>query len=348
MREVAAAAGVSLKTVSRVVNEERGVSPEVRARVLEAVRHLGYRPNLAASNLRRTTARTGLVAVLLDDLGAAPSARLLRALEDGVRPHGLALLTASLDGGPTDERERFRDVLAHRVDGVVVSPRTVHLPHVRDVARAGTPVVLVGRSPRGLAVDSVSPDVRGGARTAADHLLDQGHRRIAAILPGWRSASAHPASAGHEAALTGRGLEPDRSLLVTDLASEEAAAQTLLDMLDRPDPPTAVVTGDVATTTAALRVAASRGLGHSLALVALEDVPLAEVLDPPLTTVRHDATRLGATVADLLLNRIAGDDSPHRHVVIAPTLVPRGSGEIAPALADRSARVRRAGAGPGA
>ncbi|HEX6916785.1 MAG TPA: LacI family DNA-binding transcriptional regulator, partial [Phycicoccus sp.] len=227
MREVAALAGVSLKTVSRVVNDERGVSPEVRARVAEAVRHLGYRPNLAASNLRRTTARTGLVAVLLDDLSTAPSARLLKAVEDAVRPHGFAVLAASLDGD-AEEEERFRDVVAHRVDGVVVAPGARHLAHVRDVAGGGTPVVLVGRSPRGLAVDSVSPDVRGGAHAAAEHLLDHGHHRMAGLLPPWPAAATHPAVAGLDAALAAREIRPDPSLVATDLASDEDAGDALL------------------------------------------------------------------------------------------------------------------------
>ena len=122
MRDVAALAGVSLKTVSRVVNDEPGVSPDVRDRVTAAVRRLDYRPNLAASNLRRTGARSGLVGALVQDLSNSFSASLLRALEDAARRRGTAVLAASLDEESDREQELVHDLVTRRVDGLVIMP----------------------------------------------------------------------------------------------------------------------------------------------------------------------------------------------------------------------------------
>src|SRR5829696_4286024 len=158
MRDVAALAGVSLKTVSRVVNREPGVSPDVRKRVTLAVNRLDYRPNMAASNLRRTGARTGLVGALVQDLSNSFSASLLRALEDSARRRGTAVLAASLDEGADREQELVHDLVSRRVDGLVLMPATARQDYLIAELRTGTPAVFVDRPPRGIDVDSVVVD----------------------------------------------------------------------------------------------------------------------------------------------------------------------------------------------
>ena len=143
MRDVAALAGVSLKTVSRVVNDEPGVSPDVRERVTAAVNRLDYRPNMAASNLRRTGARTGLIGALVQDLSNSFSASLLRALEDSARRHGTAVLAASLDEGADREQELVHDLVTRRVDGLVIMPASERQDYLVSELRSGTPAVFV-------------------------------------------------------------------------------------------------------------------------------------------------------------------------------------------------------------
>jgi LacI family transcriptional regulator len=330
MRDVAALAGVSLKTVSRVVNDEPGVSPDVRERVAAAVSRLDYRPNMAASNLRRTGARTGLIGALVQDLSNSFSAGLLRALEDSARRRGTAVLAASLDEGAIREQELVHDLVTRRVDGLVIMPASERQDYLVSELRSGTPAVFVDRPPRGLDADSVTVDNHRGGRAAAEHMLAQGHRRIAALIDLETIPTAARRLAGFADAFAERGLRPDPRLLVTGLRSTEEATEAMHALLALDEPPTAVFTARNILSTGAVRALAERGVRRDIALVGFDDFPLADLLDPPLTVIRQDVARIGKTVADLLFDRIDGNTAPPRHVVHEPTLVARGSGEIPP------------------
>ncbi len=330
MRDVAALAGVSLKTVSRVVNDEPAVSPDVRERVTAAVARLDYRPNLAASNLRRTGARSGLVGALVQDLSNSFSASLLRSLEDAARTRGTAVLAASLDEESEREVELVHDLMTRRVDGLILMPASARHDYLVAELRTGTPAVFVDRAPRGVDVDSVVIDNIGGAEAATEHLLAQGHRRIAALLDMQSISTATLRHQGFIAAHAARGLRPDPRLVVHNLRSPEEATKVLHTLLSLEDPPTAVFTGRNILSAGAVRALAERGQRHEVALIGFDDFPLADLLDPPLTVVQQDVARIGATVADLLFDRIDGDTAPPRHIVLQPTLVQRGSGEIPP------------------
>jgi LacI family transcriptional regulator len=330
MRDVAALAGVSLKTVSRVVNDEAGVSPDVRERVTAAVRRLDYRPNLAASNLRRTGARTGLIGALVQDLSNSFSAGVLRALEDVARSRRTAVLAASLDEGVEREQAMVHDLVTRRVDGLVIMPASQRQDYLAAELRTGTPAVFVDRPPRGVDADSVLVDNLLGARLATEHLLDLGHRRVAGLFHLSRIPTAHDRIAGFTAAHTDRGVRPDPRLLVDGITSTDEATEVVHRLLDLDDPPSAIFAGRNILASGAVRALAERGLRRSVALVSFDDFPMADLLDPGLTVVRQDVSRIGRTVAQMLFERIDGESAPPRHVVIEPTLVVRGSGEIPP------------------
>ncbi|MGL4744565.1 MAG: LacI family DNA-binding transcriptional regulator [Dermatophilaceae bacterium] len=330
MRDVAALAGVSLKTVSRVVNDEPRVSADVRDRVIAAVARLNYRPNLAASNLRRTGARTGLIGALVQDISNSFSASVLRALEDTARRHHTAVLAASLDEGAEREQELVHDLVTRRVDGLVLMPATSRQEYLVGELRSGTSAVFVDRPPRGVDADSVIVDNHRGARLAVDHLLDLGHRRIGALFHLTGLHTSDRRRDGFIEAYAARGLQADPALLVASVESSQQATAVVHRLLDLADPPTALFAGRNLLAAGAVRALAERGLRSTVALVGFDDFPMADLLDPPLTVIRQDVWRIGQTVADLLFTRIAGDTAPPRHVVIEPTLVQRGSGEIPP------------------
>ena len=330
MRDVAALAGVSLKTVSRVVNDEPGVRQDVRERVSAAVLKLDYRTNLAASNLRRTGARTGLIGALVQDLSNSFSASMLRALEDFARLRGTAVLAASLDEEGDREEELVHDLVTRRVDGLVIMPASERQDYLVSELRTGTPAVFVDRAPRGVDADSVVVDNRGGAMMATEHLLSQGHRRIAALMDRQSIPTAALRHAGFVDAFTERGLRPDPRLVVTELRSTDEATRATHALLSLDDPPTAIFAGRNILSTGGVRGLAERGLRREVALVGFDDFPLADLLDPPLTVIRQDVSRIGKTVADMLFQRIDGNTAPPRHLVLDPTLVVRGSGEIPP------------------
>ena len=330
MKDVAALAGVSLKTVSRVVNDEPGVSPDVRDRVTLAVNRLDYRPNLAASNLRRTGARTGLIGALVQDLSNSFSASLLRALEDSARRHGVGVRAASLDEGADRGQELVHALVTRRVDGLVIMPASERQDYLVSELRSGTPAVFVDRPPRGVDADSVTVDNLRGGRLAGEHLLAQGHRRIAALVDLETIPTASRRLAGFNDAYAQRGLRHDPRLTMAGLRSTDEATEVMHALLSLDDPPTAVFTARNILSTGAVRALAERGLRRDIALVGFDDFPLADLLDPPLTVIRQDVARIGKTVADLLFDRIDGNTSPPRHIVHEPTLVVRGSGEIPP------------------
>ncbi|GAB3074222.1 LacI family transcriptional regulator [Phycicoccus sp. Root563] len=330
MREVAALAGVSLKTVSRVVNREPGVSPDVTARVERAVTQLGYRHNLAASNLRRGHGRSAMVGALLQDVSNSFSASLLRSLEDAARDRDVAIVASSLDEEPARERSLVEGLVRRRVDGLLLMPATERHDYLADDLRSGLPIVFVDRRPNGVDTDSVTVDNAGGSRMAVDHLLAHGHRRIAFLgdLPTIQTARTR--HEGFLAALRDAGVESDPAVEATSLRSPDDAIAALTLLLDSANPPTAVFAARNSLAIGAIRALHHRGVAGQVALVGFDDFPLADIVDPPLTVVKQNVAMIGFEVAKRLFARIDGDTSAPQHVVLTPELVVRGSGEIRP------------------
>ena len=328
MREVAALAGVSLKTVSRVVNREPGVSPDVVGRVERAVSQLGYRHNLAASNLRRGHGRSAMVGALLQDVSNSFSSSLLRSLEDAARDRDVAIVASSLDEEPERERALVEGLVRRRVDGLLLMPATQRHDYLADDLRSGLPIVFVDRRPNGVDTDSVTVDNALGSRMAVEHLLAHGHRRIAILgdLPTIQTAQTR--HDGFLDTMRDAGLGRDVSLEALSLRSPDDAVAGLNRLLDGPNPPTAVFAARNSLAIGAIRALHQRGLAGEVALVGFDDFPLADIVDPPLTVVKQNVAMIGSVVAERLFARIDGDTSAPKHVVLAPELVVRGSGEI--------------------
>ncbi|MEP6649468.1 MAG: LacI family DNA-binding transcriptional regulator [Lapillicoccus sp.] len=336
MRDVAALAGVSLKTVSRVVNCEPGVSDDLRERVERAVERLDYTHNLTASNLRRSHGRTGVVGALVQDVSNSFSVGLLRSLEDAARERQCVVLAASIDEETDRERALVADLVARRVDGLILMPSTRDQSYLASEVRAGLPTVFVDRPPRGIDSDSVLVDNRRGAREAVTHLISYGHTRVAALVDLTSIPTAAARLKGFEVAMKAAGLRPDPELVVTDLRTAEEAQEALVAMMARLDPPTAVFACRNILSIGAIRALRGLGVSQKVALVGFDDFPLADLMTPSLTVVRQDVREIGRLAAELLFSRIDGDTSPPRRILTVPTLVVRGSGEIAPPDPQRS------------
>lgn len=326
MRDVAALAGVSLKTVSRVVNDEQPVSAEVRQRVQRAIEQLDYRHNLAASNLRRRVGRSRVLGVLLQDVDNSFSSALLRAVEDACRGRQIALLAASLDEEPDRERELVTDLVSRRVDGLVVMPATDDQRYLSADLRAGLPIVFVDRRPHGIEVDSVTVDNHRGGYDAARHLMAHGHRRIAVLADMHSIETARLRTEGVTQALREAGLPTDSSVVRTGLRTEDDARAAVEEMLRGDDAPTAVIALRNILTIGAARALRAAGAHRRVALVGFDDFPTADLIG--LTVVRQDVGRIGAEVARMVLARLDGQEHPFEHVVVDLRLVERGSGEI--------------------
>lgn len=328
MRDVAALAGVALKTVSRVFNDVPTVDPELAARVRAAAEKLGYRPNLTASSLRRRDGRTGIIGLLLDNVANPFSGALQRAVEDVARAEQVQVLTGSLDEDAAREKLLARILIDRRVDGLIIMPVSRDHSYLAMEQRAGTPVVFVDREPSLVGADVVLSANREGGRAAVEHLRAFGHRRIAYLGDSSALSSARDRCAGYQDALEAGGLTFDRALIRQELTTMTAAEQAAGELLDLPDPPTAVFAGQNLVTIGAIRALRARGLAHDVALVGFDAFLLADLLEPAVTVIRQDPFAMGTQAAHVLFDRINGDHRPTAHHVLGTQLIARGSGEI--------------------
>lgn len=329
MNDVAKLAGVSLKTVSRVVNGEPGVSTELIERVETAAAQLDYRPNFTASNLRRSQGTTRTVGLLLENVANPFSAALLRAIEDYARTRGSAVLSASVGEDASREVSLAQAFLARQVDGLIIAPSADSQAYLaREVAR-GTAMVFVDRPPVNLDADTVSSENLEGSRAAVRHLLGRGHRRIAFLSDYLRISTAAERLLGYREALAEAGVVVDPALVVGDLHDAPAAEAAARRLLLAQDPPTALFTAQNLVTMGAVRALRALDLHHRVALFGFDDFALADMLDPPVAVVEQDIYALGRTAARMLFDRIDGSRTGRgEHVRIPTRLVPRASGQI--------------------
>lgn len=331
MRDVAALAQVSLKTVSRVVNREPGVRPELADRVNRAAEELHYRPNLTASNLRRADGRTATIGLLVDDVANPFFADIHRGVEEVARERGVAVMAASLDRRDDLEADVVRRFVSRRVDGLILVPTAVDQSHLATELRSGWPLVCVDRLPSGIHVDAIISDNHAASVAAVEHLVRQGHRRIGVLCDETTLMTARERLAGYEEAMRSAGLDIDPELRRVDVASLDISDSAVVDLLALPDPPTAIFAAQNYVTMGVCRALHRLGLQHRVALVGFDDFMMADVLDPGITVVAQDSRAMGRLAAQTLFDRMDGADGPVTTRIVKSTLIPRGSGETRPA-----------------
>jgi LacI family transcriptional regulator len=330
MREVAALAGVSLKTVSRVVNGEPGVSGPLAERVTRAMTQLDYRHNLTASNLRRSDRRTGTVGLLVEDVANPFFADIHRGVEDVAQVRGAAVMAASLDRDPEAERAMVTAFASRRVDGLVLGPTARDQTHLANELRSGWPVVCVDRLPHGVDVDVVMTNNMEATAAGVAHLLNHGHRRVGFLSRDYRISTAQERHAGYLAAMAAAGAAVRPEWVTFDVIDSEASEEEVRRMMALPEPPTAIFTAQNLLTMGAVRALRSLGLNHRAALVGFDDFLLADLLDPAVTVVAQDPREIGHVAAQILFRRMEDATLPAERHVIPSRLVVRGSGEIPP------------------
>jgi LacI family transcriptional regulator len=338
MQDVAALAGVSLKSVSRVVNREPGVSTELAQRVELAVQRLGYRHNLVASTLR-SGRRTASIGVLVQDLSNGFCSGILRAVEDTARTRGVVVMAASTDEDGAREQELVDGLVSRRIDGLILMTTGLDLSWLTEEIAAGLMVVAVDRSPVVPVLDSVVIDNQGASAEAVGHLIAHGHRRIGFLGDADSIPTAHDRLLGYRAALRAAGLTPDTDLERSGLRSIEAAREAVHDLLALADPPTAFFAARNTVNEGVVLALQEVGASHSVALVGFDDFSAALLVQPRVSVVRQDTYAIGARAIERLLARLEGDDSPPRAENVPTELVARGSGEIAGPFAGHGASV---------
>jgi LacI family transcriptional regulator len=309
--EVARLAGVSSATVSYVINDgPRRVSPETRARVLQIVDQLGYKPNAVARNLRRQ--RTSTLGLIIPDIFNAYFAEVARGVEAMAFEQGYIVVLCHSEYSPAKEI-RYLEVLgAERAAGVIWVPASDHPETLQRFRDTHIPLVILDRSVDGENIFSVIADNFRGGYLAGQHLLDLGHRRIGCIVRPVEMEHSHERMRGYQAALAEHGLTPDPDLVVPGGYRFEDGHRAASRLLDAQQPPTAVFAYNDIMAIGALRAAKDRGLAvpGDLSVVGYDDIPGAAYTDPPLTTIAQPKLAMGRRAAQLLIDSVNGQASP--------------------------------------
>ncbi|MBD0688951.1 LacI family DNA-binding transcriptional regulator [Streptomyces sp. CBMA123] len=329
LEEVAARAGVGRGTVSRVINGSSRVSEQAKEAVGRAVAELGYVPNRAARALAGS--RTDAVALVVPETEARLFAEpyfldIIRGVsaELGAADKQLLLTLIRTE----QERQRFEQYLAaQRVDGVLLVSVHRDDPLPDQVRALGLPAVLNGRRSPQEPVAYVDSDNVGAGRSAVEHLAGRGRRRIATITGPPDMDAAQGRLAGYRQGLAAAGLPADEQLVATGDFTEDGGRRAMRELLERCPELDAVFAASDLMAVGALAVLRARGLDvpGDVALVGVDDSPVARHLDPPLTTVRQPIEQMGRTMAGLLLRQIAGEDAEPSRLVLPTELVVRQS-----------------------
>ncbi|MEA2267857.1 MAG: LacI family transcriptional regulator, partial [Solirubrobacteraceae bacterium] len=324
MRHVAERAGVSLKTVSRVINGEDGVAAPTAERVGAAIAELGFERNDLAASLRHGQS-SGTLGLVIEDVANPFYSAVAQAVETAARDRGLLLITASAREDPERERELVTALMRRRVDALLMVPAG---PDHRYVfGRGHVPAVFLDRPPGAIDADSVLADDAGGARRGVEHLLAQGHTRIACVADAADLYTARERLRGYREALAAAGMHADPALVRTgnhSAAEGQAAVERLLALPDG-ERPSAILAANNRNTVGAVRAIVAHD--HQPALVGFDDFELADVLG--VTVMRSDPALMGERAAELAFARLDGDNGPPQQITVPTTLVIRGSGEVA-------------------
>ncbi|MFH8341158.1 LacI family DNA-binding transcriptional regulator [Streptomyces sp. AM6-12] len=339
MADVARSAGVSVATVSHVLNGTRPVSPGTRRAVLDAVDELGYTPNTLARSL--VTARTRSIGLAVSAVSNPYFTEILQGVETAALESGYGLLLADPHDDPLHERKVAQLLHERRVDGMIVAPSARPGELVDYLGRHAVPTVFLDRliDPTG---PGGAPDTAAAATPFFDqvcaesaaptarlvaHLAGLGHRRVGLIagLPGL--STTRERITGYLDGLAAAGLAYDDRLVVSGNSESAGAERATAALLALPDPPTALVTANNAMTLGALRALRRRGrsVPGDIALCCFDDFPWADLFSPRLTAVAQPSRELGARAVRLLLERLAEPDRPSRTVRLPCAFVHRAS-----------------------
>lgn len=330
MREVAALAKVSIKTVSRVVNGEAGVSPRLARQVTAALQRLEYRHNMTASTLRRSDGRSATIGVVLEDVSNPFASALHRSIEDVAVDRGVLVLAGSSDEDERRERQLVSAFTSRRVDGLIIQPSSHDHSYLLTERKVGTAIVFVDRPPAFFDADTVLTDNAAGVRRGIRHLVQHGHRRIGYLGDLRTIDTAAERYRGYVEELTDQKIHLDERIVRLDMRGIEKAEAAVTELLGGARPPTALFTAQNLITIGAFRALRKLGLHHRVALIGFDDILLADLLEPGITVIAQDAAGIGRTAAEVLFRRLDGDRSPSSHLVVLTTMITRGSGEIRP------------------
>ncbi len=324
-RDIAELAGVSITTVSHVVNGTRAVAEDTKAAVLRAIETTGYTGDAIARSL--VTGGTRSIGMAISLVANPYFATLMQAIEREASAHGYTVLLADTHDAADTERDTVRALRSRRVDGLLITPAPGDGPVIGELVSLDVPTVLIDRLATRTDVDQVGSENIQATSALTAHLATLGHRRIGMIsgVPGLSTSEERVL--GYRLGLGRSGLTWSSDLVACGNSSREGGALALSTLLALPEPPTALVVGNDSMMVGVLHEARRRGLriGRDLPVVVYDDVEWADLVDPPLTTMAQPIEEIGRQAVRLLLARINDPARKAETVRLAPTLRHRES-----------------------
>lgn len=332
LRDVATHAGVSIKTASRVLNDDPRVATATRASVAASIAALDYQPDPAARSLRAGRDRT--VGVVVESIGDVFVAALVAQIERLLAEEGYQVLVASSYREPVRERAIVTNFIQRRCAGLIVMPSSRH--GLDELPLRGVPVVFVDREGVAPGSQSVVVDDRTLAREATSHLLRHGHTRVALMSDAPIVDTTRNRHDGYLDALREHGVRVDPSIMRDDCGDDRRVFAVLDELFALAEPPTAIFS---ANTRVSLGIVPALHVAGRVdtALVSFGDFPMAASLKPAVSVIDHSADRIGEVAAQTMVRRLlATDNDTGASVITVPAhLIARGSGELAPRAAQR-------------
>jgi LacI family transcriptional regulator/LacI family repressor for deo operon, udp, cdd, tsx, nupC, and nupG len=306
MNEVAKKAGVSVATVSRVLNNSTNVNDETKARILKAIKALNYQPNRVAKRLRSKSISGNLLGVLIPDIENPFYVDVLRGIEDVAYRNNYAIIMCNFGQDEKKEKLYLEILQSESIDGLIAAPANEDDLQLKKMVNDGLPVVCVDRGLKETDVDLVVVDNDKGAYLATEHLVNQGYKRIAYISGLLSIPSSRFREQGYRRALKDNGLEFDSDLVRYGNSKHQSGVELCEELLNLKNPPDAIFTGNNLITLGALETIHSRSLNipDDIAIVGFDDMYWASSLNPPLTAVRQPAMEIGRRAGELLIQRI--------------------------------------------
>jgi LacI family transcriptional regulator len=322
--DVAARAGVSPATVSRVLNGKSTVDPLLAERVVAAARELEYRPNAFARNLRRQAST--VLALIISDVENPFFTAVARGVEDVAQASGYSVVLCNADDDPAKERQYVDVALAERVAGVIISPANAQTD-VDALVEQSIPVVAVDRPLAAAAGDTVLVDTRRAARHATGHLAEAGYRRIACVTGPSGVRTADDRLAGYRDGLRAARRRSSAALVRRADYRAGGARRAMLELFAAAEPPDAVLVANSTMAIGALQALGELGVrpGAEVGVVSFDDAPWAPLVVPSLTVVSQPAYEMGMVAAQLLLARIADDSREPTTTTLSAQLIERAS-----------------------
>lgn len=322
MSAVAQRAGVSSATVSRVLANKPYVRPEVRERVWQAVRELGYRPNRVARSLRAQ--RSKIIGLIISDIQNPFFTSVVRAIEDAAYEKGYSILLCNTDEDPQKERFYLELMVDENVSGIIVCPTRESVSHIQDYP---IPLVTLDRRVVNVDTDAILLDNVESAAKLVSHLIANGHRRIGAVIGTPDFTTGRERCEGYLAALRAHDIPFEPALLIQVSPKTDAGYSAAEHLLDLPLPPTAIFAGNNLLTLGALKAVRARGLHipRDVALAGFDEMPWSALVEPGITVIEQPTYELGRTAAEVLLRRLENPARPTREVVLKGRLIVRES-----------------------